>query len=57
VLGPYWPYRWSIAARITESDLPSAFIAITSRVMLRQMSHLAPWLVKVMRPPGSRSAI
>jgi thiol-disulfide isomerase/thioredoxin len=43
------------------SGLPSACIAITSRVMLRQMSHLAPWLVKVIaaiepqRPPSSPS--
>jgi hypothetical protein len=31
-------------------------MVITSRVMLRQMSQVAPWLVKVMWPPDSRSA-
>jgi hypothetical protein len=52
VLGPYMPYFWSIPARIVRSGFPSIFIAITSRVMLRQMSQPEPWLVKVMRPSG-----
>jgi hypothetical protein len=53
---PVVPYVSSIAVRIAWSDFPSACIAITSRVMLRQMSHLAPWLVNVMAPFAWRSA-
>jgi hypothetical protein len=56
VLGPNVLYCWSIAARMARSGLPSACMVITSRVMLRQMSQVAPWLVKVMWPPDSRSA-
>jgi hypothetical protein len=50
------PYFSSIAVRIAWSDCPAACMAITSRVMFRQMSQRAPWLVKVMAPFGSRSA-
>src|SRR2546428_11234366 len=39
VLGPNVLYFWSIAARIAWSGLPSACMAITARVMLRQMSQ------------------
>jgi hypothetical protein len=53
---PIGPYFSSIAVRIAFSGLPSACIAITSRVMSRQMSHLAPWLVNVMAPSAWRSA-
>jgi hypothetical protein len=45
---PIGPYVSSIALRIACSDCPSACMVITSRVMFRQMSQRAPWLVKVM---------
>lgn len=45
MLGPNFPYFWSIAARISRMGFFSAFIAITSRVMLRQMSQVAAWLL------------
>jgi hypothetical protein len=53
---PLGPYVSSIAVRIAFRGLPSACIAITSRVMFRQMSQRAPWLVKVTAPSGCRSA-
>jgi hypothetical protein len=53
---PIGPYFSSIAVRIAFRGLPSACIAITSRVMSWQMSQRAPWLVKVMVPPDRRSA-
>jgi hypothetical protein len=56
-LGPKMLYFWSMVVRIARSDLPSACLAITSRVMLRQMSHVAPWLLKVTWPSGRRSVI
>lgn len=56
VLRPYFPYFSSITVRIARSGFPSACIAITSRVMLRQRSHMPPWLVKVIDPSASRSA-
>ncbi len=56
VLRPYFPYVSSITVRIARSGFPSACIAITSRVMLRQRSHMPPWLVKVIDPSASRSA-
>jgi hypothetical protein len=40
--GPNALYFPSITARIARSDLPSACMAITSRVMFRQMSQVAP---------------
>lgn len=42
VLGPNLLYCWSITARTAWSGLPSACMAITSRVMFRQMSQVAP---------------
>jgi hypothetical protein len=42
------PYFASIAARASRRDLPALRIAITSRVMSRQIVHVAAWLVKVM---------
>ncbi len=54
--GPYLLYVLSMAARISRSVLPSRFITITSRVMSRQISHPAAWLVKVIRPSENRSA-
>ena len=53
---PVGPYVSSITVRIAFSGLPSACITITSRVMVMQMSQLAPWLVKVTAPSGCRSA-
>jgi hypothetical protein len=53
---PIGPYFSSMAERIALSGFPSLSIAITSRVMLRQMSHFAPWLVKVIAPSARRSA-
>jgi hypothetical protein len=47
VAGPYFAYFRSMAARISGSGLPSAFIRITSRVMSRQMRHAPPCEVKV----------
>jgi hypothetical protein len=49
-------YFSSMAERIALSGFPSLCIAITSRVMFRQTSHLAPWLVNVMAPSARRSA-
>lgn len=57
MLGPNLPYFWSIAARIWRGDFFSAFIAITSRVMFRQMSQVAEWLLNVIRPSGWRSVM
>jgi hypothetical protein len=39
---PLGPYVSSIAERIACNDFPSTCIAITSRVMFRQMSQRAP---------------
>lgn len=55
MLGPNFPYFWSIAARISRRGFFSAFIAIASRVMLTQMSQVAAWLLYVMRPSACRS--
>ncbi len=49
VAGPNFRYVASIAARIAASDLPSAFMRITSRVMSRQSCQVAAWLVNVTR--------
>lgn len=38
-----------MAARIWASDLPPAFMRITSRVMSRQTDQVAAWLVNVTR--------
>jgi hypothetical protein len=43
-------------SRISRSGFPSRFNAITSRVMFRQISHPAAWLVNVIRPSVNRSA-
>ena len=51
--GPYLRYAASMAARMSESDLPSACWRITSRVMFRQSRHVAAWLVKVICPSDS----
>ena len=50
VAGPDRPYRASIAARISRRGFPCRFIAITSRVMLRQRVQVTPWLVYVIVP-------
>ena len=50
MLGPNFPYFLSIAARISGNGFFSEIIAITSRVMLRQMLQPAEWLLKVIRP-------
>jgi hypothetical protein len=54
--GPYLLYVRSIDARISSNGVPACFIAITPRVMSKQISHPAAWLVKVIRPSGNRSA-
>ena len=53
---PIGPYFSSMVERMALSGVRSFSIAITSRVMLRQMSHLAPWLINVIGPSERRSA-
>lgn len=50
---PNLTYFASMAARISASGLPSAFIRITSRVMSRQSVQVAAWLVNVTRSARS----
>ncbi len=44
-----------MAARIARGGFFSDVMAITSRVMLTQMSQVAEWLLKVIRPSRWRS--
>ena len=53
VAGPKRRYFSSIAARMAASDLPSAFMRITSRVMSRHTVQVAAGLVKVTRAADS----
>ncbi len=55
MLGANSPYFWSIAVRISRKGFFSPVIAITSRVMFRQMSQVAAWLLNVIRPSEWRS--
>lgn len=48
--GPDLPNLASIAARISRRAFPCPFIAITSRVMLRQRLQVEAWLVYVTVP-------
>ncbi len=48
--GPLPAYFASIAARTARSGLPASRIAITSRVMPRQIAQVAAWLVNVIVP-------